>query len=167
MGMLFDTMSAFPRLLAIVLVAVVACAAQARASESCSGFQLVGPPAPNGKLILLEVGINGQRPIPMVLDTGSTTTVLTPAVAKHLHLPSIDGIAGGVGASGAFRASVSVLPTVAVGGALRHHVLVAIADVGQVGHFAGTTIDGLLGYSFLSPYRVSIDYPKQRVCFTH
>lgn len=131
------------------------------ATNRCVAMHLAAPMRP---LVIVPVKLNGKGPFHFVLDTGATTTIVGNATAKKLRLVSLPGVVGGVGAGGSFRAGASMLGSLEIGGAKNAHVLVAVTDLRQLSGFAGTTIDGFVGYNVLKSYRVTVDYPKQRVC---
>jgi predicted aspartyl protease len=113
-------------------------------------------------LLLVPVKIDRQGPFRFVLDTGSTAAVVSNAVAQRLRLRSIG--TRGLGAGGSFAARTSVAASMQVAGSTRYAVLLGVTDLGAISHATGMRIDGLLGYTFLQPYEVTIDYPHHRLC---
>ena len=123
-------------------------------------FTLANPAKP---LILIPVAVNGRGPYSFVLDTGASLTMLSPRLETELGL--VAGIeANGVGAGGALRV---LLHTADISVAAQHlrDVEVAVGDLSAVEKAVGTSLDGILGYNFLSRFAVTIDYEQQVVTF--
>lgn len=128
-------------------------------------------------LVAVPVHINGEGPFELVLDTGSSGTVITPTLAKELGLaqssppcledqaveegrgcsegvcPGVGGVAVGYG---------TTLKQLSVGRTAVENVMAAVIDLRVVSP-KGEKIDyGILGYPFLKNYRLVIDYPRKR-----
>ena len=134
----------------------------ARADEACVPFTTIGP---NGGPGMIEAMLDGRGPFQMVVDTGATMTVISTRAAGVVHPQRVRGTASAIGAGGAFPAYPALLSRLSIGAAERTMVPVAVVDTSRLQGFMEARIDGFLGYSFLSDYRVSIDYPQHRLCF--
>lgn len=114
-----------------------------------------------GYLMVVSVTVNDRGPFRFLVDTGSNTTLIDPALAQELKLEPVDRmILGSVGASTpvvryflqGFRvgeASVSHLETLAV-------------PLPQVRALDGR-IRGVLGMNFLLHFSFLLDYRQQRL----
>lgn len=100
-----------------------------------------------GNTPVIDVTFNGKQTFEMILDTGATTTILTPQMAQMLGIkpegvfladtPSDTGVA--------FQSSR--VPSIAVGGMVAENIDVGISP----------SLDlGLLGQNFFSNYDVTI-----------
>jgi predicted aspartyl protease len=124
------------------------------------GFRLVGGDNP---LILVPANVNDRGPYEFILDTGAGTSLISPRLADRL------GIAGtssrdGAGAGGRVSVSLATASSLAVGGARRAPMPLAItAEVDRIGAAVGQPIDGDIGYDFLKAFRLTIDYRKKVV----
>jgi len=122
----------------------------------------------NEKLIFLDIGIassDGSWTIylPVVLDTGSTTTVLPADVLVNLGydpghpgLPRVRLITG----SGVSYAPSIPLKSLIVGGEKINNVSVLCHDLP-----AEAGIDGLLGLNFLKKFDFTVEYSSGRLRF--
>ena len=120
-------------------------------------FRLASPIKP---LALVPTFVNGRGPFQFALDTGASITVLSPAVASALGVEGAERVSM-TGAGGKLQATVGRIASLAVGGALLDDVNVVVADFLEgLGQAVGTKLDGVVGYSFLRHFRVTIDYPN-------
>ncbi|MFX0170237.1 MAG: aspartyl protease family protein [Candidatus Hodarchaeota archaeon] len=129
-------------------------------------------------LMRVPVYINTQGPFELILDTGSSGTVITPTLATELGItenPSqsseeqqavqAQGCSQGVctGPIGVATGFAATLEKLAVGTATQENVAVGVIDLNVVSP-KGDKIDyGILGYPFLKNYTLIIDYPNRRL----
>jgi predicted aspartyl protease len=129
--------------------------ADTRAARAELPFTLAHPSKP---LILIPVTI-GEREHVFALDTGASTTVVSPEVARA-HAIESTAMPDLTGGGGVLTAAAGVLPMVVVGKARVSRVRVAIVEfLDSLGQALGTRLDGILGTNVLRRFRVSIDYP--------
>ena len=120
-------------------------------------FRLAGPVKP---LVLVPAFVNGHGPHTFVLDTGASSTVLSPGLAAALRIETV-ATEPMTGAGGTLQATLGRVGSLAVGGASLHDVSVAVADfLTELGNVVGERLDGVLGYNFLRHFRVTLDYPN-------
>jgi predicted aspartyl protease len=123
-------------------------------------FRLVGGGQP---LILIPATVNDRGPYDFILDTGAGTSLVSPRLAGDLGVVA-NGRREGAGAGGRVQVEMATLDSLAIGGARRAPMPVAItAEIERIGAATGATIDGDLGYDFLRDFRVTIDYGRQIV----
>jgi predicted aspartyl protease len=113
-------------------------------------------------LLLLRLDVNGKRGN-FIIDTGAVTTVLSHSMAAQLGVnentpgAKVDlGIAG----VGGFEGVVLKLPNVTFKTPKNTEVfpqIVAI-DLKQISKMIGTEVAGILGYDFISDYKLTLDY---------
>lgn len=118
----------------------------------------------NGTEIVLPVSIHGSAPIPLVLDTGASTSLIDLNTVKALDLELTDEhTVSGIGPDAMVAGTVADLSC-------------KIGDLEfKSGSFSSCSLDyikpygekirGLLGYNFLSRFVVEIDYAKKAVRF--
>jgi clan AA aspartic protease (TIGR02281 family) len=99
---------------------------------------------------VVQARINGRETCSLVVDTGATSTVISPRLAERLGIPvqrepgvSLQTVNGEV------RAGWAELETLDVGGN-------TVGPLGVVVHDAVPGADGLLGMNFLRAFRVEI-----------
>jgi hypothetical protein len=111
----------------------------------------------------------GRAPIPcrFVIDTGVRTTLILYRPFAVAHRPfgppgaAINATTGG-GAGGETRGDLGRLASMSIGG-LTIPRPTAICSTDTVGVFAGRDPDGIVGGELLRHYRVTFDYPHQRL----
>ena len=120
-------------------------------------FRLVGGAQP---LIVLPTRFNGGEPIDCVLDTGASHAMLLPALADRLGVAA-DEVKEARGAGGAVRVAIGRARTLAVGAIEARDVPVLISDeLRRISTALGAPLGGGIGYSFLSRYRLTVDYAE-------
>jgi len=123
-------------------------------------LRLASPAKP---LILVDVYANGSGPFQFAIDTGTSTTAMTPELAKQL------GVANspiGAATTGGAHVDVAagVLNSFQVGSARIDNMNVVVADFfTMLSNAIGTKLDGIVGYNFLRNYKVALDYPNERL----
>jgi predicted aspartyl protease len=121
-------------------------------------IRLASPAKP---LILIDVYANGHGPFQFALDTGTSTTAITPELARELAVESRP--IGPVTTGGAqLEVKAGKLTYFQVGGARLDNVAVIVASFFEgLSNAVGVKLDGIVGYNFLRNYKVVIDYPNQ------
>jgi hypothetical protein len=151
-----------PRLTIVALYLAQICASffttsAAAARETAYGTQ---------QLISLDSGrpgimltVNGEGPFLFMIDTATSNTVLTKALASRLHVPKLPGAEFDVvTASGAVRSHFYHVDEMTMAGVTVEGVRVVVFDLPvQFG------IMGALGADFLSNFTVDLDLPRHAV----
>jgi predicted aspartyl protease len=157
--------------IAIALVANVSAICHAQQSETGTDsqpvtvqFDLAHPDKP---LILLDIHINGEGPFRFVLDTGAGRTMISPQLAEKLGIGAEAGAVPGkaTGASGSIDVHATTLQSIRAGDATLDELPAGIMDLEIISKAIETEIDGILGYTFLRQFRVTIDYAAETVTF--
>ena len=120
-------------------------------------IRLASPAKP---LILVDTFVNGRGPFQFAIDTGTSTTAITPELAKEL---AVDGTPVGPVTTGGAHVAVTagMLQTFQVGGAKSNNVQVVVGEFfAMLSEAVGSRLDGIVGYNFLRNYKVVIDYPN-------
>ncbi len=111
--------------------------------------------------------IDGKGPFHFLVDTGAGITVITPQCARRLGLAG-SGVLHATGVGARMSVQRVTLRSVGVADALETNVAAAIIpmppDVTYQGDYG--TIDGMLGYSFLARYAVTVDLRDHRLTLT-
>ncbi len=122
------------------------------ATTRAGAFETVVPLEEARGVWIVAVLLNGARPARFLVDTGSSVTLLSPALGSTLGLglpPSRDPVELQT-LSGLTMGSPARLASLKVGGAELH-------DVPVVLHDPGPGIDGILGNTVLGRYRLTLD----------
>lgn len=130
----------------------------ARGAQTEIPIRLANPAKP---LILVDVHANGRGPFQFAIDTGTSTTTITPEIAKQLGLQTTPVGAGTTGGA-PVDFSAGSLQSFQLGGAKIDGMAVVVADFFEMLSSAiGAKLDGIVGYNFLRNYKVVIDYPGE------
>ena len=121
-------------------------------------IRLASPAKP---LILVDANANGRGPFQFAIDTGTSTTAITPELAKQLGVETSPAGAGTTGGA-PVDFSAGSLQSFQLGGAKIDNMAVVVADFFTMLNAAiGAKLDGIVGYNFLRNYKVVIDYPGE------
>jgi predicted aspartyl protease len=131
-----------------------------RSAQTEIPIRLANPAKP---LILVDVHANGRGPFQFAIDTGTSTTAITPDLAKQLGVETSPVGAGTTGGAPVdFHAGL--LQSFQLGGAKIDNMAVVVADFFEMLSAAvGAKLDGIVGYNFLRSYKVVIDYPGENL----
>src|SRR5205085_1988262 len=131
-----------------------------RDSQTEVPLRLASPAKP---LILVDVHANRKGPFQFAIDTGTSTTAITPELAKHLRVAG-SPIGPGTTAGAHVAVNAGMLDSFMVGGAKVDAMAVVIADFfSTLSEAVGAKLDGIVGYNFLRNYKLVIDYPNERL----
>jgi clan AA aspartic protease (TIGR02281 family) len=110
-----------------------------------------------GEVMVIEATFNKKRPAKLVVDTGSSYTMISSALARDLQIdPSRDPrTIPFQTANGMIEAPLTQLESITVGGMEIPNLTAAIHDA-----VPDPQIAGLLGLNFLSNFRMDIDTQK-------
>jgi predicted aspartyl protease len=134
--------------------------APSRGDAGDVAFRIAGADKP---LVLVQARINGAAPVTFALDTGASSTVISPELAERFGILRGASVAM-MGGGGRVAASFGSLASLGVGAASRRFLDVAVADfLAPLSTAIGEKVEGILGYNFLSGFRVTIDYPAGRL----
>jgi predicted aspartyl protease len=121
---------------------------------------------PGGAFILLPTAVNNHGLFRFLVDTGASSTVISPKLARRLRITGHPVEA--IGVQGGRNAKMATLDSLEAAGQRVEVIAAAIVDVfAYTSQAAGATVNGILGYSFLSQFRVLIDYPRKHIALEH
>ncbi|HKO54834.1 MAG TPA: retropepsin-like aspartic protease, partial [Thermoanaerobaculia bacterium] len=139
-----------------ILIVTLLCIVRAHAAA-------VSVPAKSRDAVpIIEVRINGSRPLWFALDTGSSRMLLDSSLIDSLGLTR--GAPDSIQGAGAGRVAVTSIDdeiTLAVGSLTSRGYHFDATDLSHIG--LRDRIDGILGYDFLERHVVLIDYARSRV----
>jgi predicted aspartyl protease len=118
--------------------------------------------------MVIEVSIDDRGPFSMIVDTGSTSVVITPGVARRLGLAArAAGSATGAG-SGAVSLSTTHLSSVAIGSLVFKNLQSEVLDLSRIQRaFGFPRLDGIIGYDILRRLRVGVDMDAARLTLSY
>ncbi len=114
---------------------------------------------------LVDVWLDGSGPYTFLVDTGASTTVVTPEVAYDLPdgLEASDRTVGDIDGTVIRVEQVLHVAQLGLGPAVIEDVVADVLDLSLVSAASGTTIDGILGFNLFSDVTVTIDYDSERI----
>jgi predicted aspartyl protease len=118
-------------------------------------------------LLLLPLEVNGKRGN-FIVDTGAVTTVLSHSMAAELGVDQNTPGARvnlGIAGVGGFEGIVLKIPNVTFKTPKNSEVFpqVIAIDLKHISKTIGTEVAGIIGYDFLSDYRLTLDYHAGQV----
>jgi predicted aspartyl protease len=129
-----------------------------RSAKAALPIRLASPAKP---LLLIDVRLNGRGPFQFAIDTGTSTTAITPQLAKELGIVS-SPIGPGTTAGAQVDVRAGNIESFQLGGVKIDNMTVVVADFFEMLSAAiGAKLDGIVGYNFLCNYKVAIDYPGE------
>lgn len=129
-----------------------------RTPQTEIAMRLASPAKP---LVIVDVHANGRGPFQFAIDTGTSTTAITPELAKQLGVTS-SPIRPATTGGAHVDVTAGTLKSFQVGGAKIDNMAVVVANFFEMLSTAvGTKLDGIVGYNFLRNYRVVFDYPNE------
>lgn len=129
-----------------------------RAAKTKVPVRLASPAKP---LLLIDVHLNGRGPFQFAIDTGTSTTAITPQLANELGVAN-SPIGTGTTAGAHVDVRAGNIESFQLGGAKIDNMTVVVADFFEMLSAAiGAKLDGIVGYNFLRNYKVAIDYPGE------
>jgi predicted aspartyl protease len=129
-----------------------------RATKTAVPIRLASPAKP---LLLIDVHLNGRGPFQFAIDTGTSTTAITPQLASELGVAN-SPIGTGTTAGAHVDVRAGNIESFQLGGAKIDNMTVVVADFFEMLSAAiGAKLDGIVGYNFLRNYKVAIDYPGE------
>jgi predicted aspartyl protease len=108
--------------------------------------------------MLIDATIDGQGPFTMIVDTGSSSVVITPGVARRLEVVThAAGSATGAG-SGTTAMSSTRLQRLTIGSLWFSDLHAEVIDLSPIQRAIGfPRLDGIVGYDILRRLRVGVD----------
>ena len=111
------------------------------------------PLSGNGRHLIVEARLNSTVSGPMLVDTGASYCVVNPAIARQLDLqPTRLGSVSVATANGKVPADLVELDSVQLAGARLARVQAVVMEAVE------PPLIGVLGLSFLTEFRFSVDY---------
>ncbi len=111
--------------------------------------------------MLVDLVINDHLPARMIVDTGATTVKINVKLLKKLNqnLPANPRKGKAVTAAGVVEAHEVFIEKIDLGGAVKRYVQASYIDE----MYDHPNYDGLLGLSFFSDFKMTIDYDKNEI----
>jgi predicted aspartyl protease len=145
-------------LLSGVLLCNVAANAQADSSETVLPVTLF-----NDYLVIVRGSVGGFEKRNLLIDTGANPTVITPELAKKLHLSGYSEQLQAVGHN--MNSQVVSLPSLQVGPIQVANLRVLVRDLSEFDRKFGLRVDALVGLDVLAHHSFLIDYHQKRMIF--
>lgn len=156
-------------IVASAFLSSVGAAAQTHAQLSVAKLDLGGkrvevPLKIVGRHPIVDVTVNGQGPLPFVLDTAAGMTVIDQKLAEQLGLKSLGSANVGDASKSAGRsADIVTCDSIAIGSARLAGGSAVVLDLEQLFDAEPGYPRGILGISLFSDCLLTLDYPGNRV----
>ena len=114
--------------------------------------------------IFVSCSIDGKGPFSLLIDTGASSVLISPAVSAALGLNVRS--AGTTSGAGSRRARIgrTELAVLTVGAMRFHHVRAVVLDLGEIRRGIGfARFDGIIGFSILHGLRTRVDMDTSRL----
>lgn len=116
-----------------------------------------------GRLLVVPVYLNGEGPFDFLLDTGTNSTVVTPALAARLGLRPSDSVTL-ITVAGQADVPRARLGRVEVGGRAAVDVEALVSGLEPLSEI-DPRVRGVLGQNFLERFNYTLDYDGRAVVF--
>jgi predicted aspartyl protease len=120
----------------------------------------------NEPLIIVDAYVNDKGPFNLVVDTGASMTIISPAVARAAGVNQEGARAKATGATGNLDARVARLKSLKLGSNELNGINVAIMSLATLNRATRLRLGGIIGYNVLKRFQITIDYSVRRILFT-
>jgi hypothetical protein len=117
----------------------------------------------NGFVIMLRGSIADLEDCNLVIDTGTSPTIVDQQVVRRLHIASSRSRLSV--ASGEVASAQAVIPRIEVGPLVKQNVVAAVKDLAAMSNKFHVHIDALVGLDVLAGANLSIDYEHRVLAF--
>jgi hypothetical protein len=128
-------------------------AAHARFTSGNSALNI--PLEIDNNIILMQVGVNGSRPLRFIFDTGASHTIIHSRRAAELGLKPEGEELSGNATGGTIRGRMTSGVSLKAGGAEVSNQQIGLVDFAVP---PGFEFDGVIGYDFINEFVIEIDY---------
>jgi hypothetical protein len=158
------------RLFTVIVLLLTASISKFAIAHSTHKLPITIPIVVADNLVYMQGRINGSRPLSIVLDTGSSLSIVKPVVAQQIGLhPSGSAETSGIGHGGSQTLQFVENARLQLGAG--HSVLglngqrIAILPIGYVDEQAGHPTDAFFGSNVFKNFCVTVDYEGQHAKF--
>jgi len=113
-----------------------------------------------GNHIFVPISINARRPFTALIDTGCSSSLMAPSVAKQLHLTSSGNVSVEGFGGKPFSARRAEVEAVQIGSAAVSHPAFIVVDLGAM------AIETIIGGDVLRRFVVRVDYDARLLTLT-
>jgi hypothetical protein len=144
--------------LLLVITLIVTIPVPARLAAGPGEVRFSGP---DSSIVLVPAHVNGRGPFPLVIDTGSTATMLNEELARQIGLHP-HGIVPIMTVAGAWDLSAGILDELVVSNQRFEQILINWGPLRRL-HFSREEAAGIIGQDILRVTTTTIDYRMKRV----
>jgi predicted aspartyl protease len=118
--------------------------------------------------MFVDAMIDGKGPFAMIVDTGSSSVVITPGIARQLEVVThAAGMASGAG-SGSTALSTTRLQRLSIGALPFDNLRAEVIDLSPIQRAIGfPRLDGIIGYDILRRLRVGVDMDAMQLTLSY
>jgi hypothetical protein len=145
----------------LLSAAVIIASVLAPRAVSASGASEVAVRIDESGTVVVPMTIDGRGPFPVILDTGSTHSVVSGRLAERLGLRLVARTSVLTSTGREWRPVVELLQT-AIGLARSERILASVVPSAELDRLADG-IEGIIGQDFLLPFNYTLDYRGKRL----
>jgi predicted aspartyl protease len=145
------------------LSVLLLCSGAANAQETGLNERVLPVYLVNDYMVIVHGSIGGFEKRNLLIDTGANPTVITPDLAKKLHLSGSTEQLQAVGHN--MNSQVVSLPSLQVGPIQVQNLRVLVQDLTEFDKKLGLHLDGLVGLDVLAHSSFRIDYHAKKMIF--
>ena len=113
--------------------------------------------------VFVEVELGDRKPRLFLVDTGAAVTAVSDRVAQDLNMAVKRQPGSLVGVAGRTTWKAGLLPEISLGRYTLQRIPVAVGVTGVPTQVGLVPLDGILGNDILDHFRVTVDYPANRL----
>lgn len=117
----------------------------------------------NGNLIVVKATIGAVKNVNMILDTGTSPTIVSKEIADRLNLRG--NTESQLTLNGVIQGRSVILSRIQIGGLHSDSIRVGTCDLSFLEQKLGISIAGIAGLDILSASNFTIDYQRKRIVF--
>jgi predicted aspartyl protease len=117
----------------------------------------------NSNLVIVKATVGSARNVNMILDTGTSPSQISKAVADRLNLPGKEETL--LTLKGSIPARSVVLPHIEIGPLHAESVRVLVQNLDFMERSLGMSLGGIIGLDVLSKESFTIDYHSRKITF--
>src|SRR6266498_1149327 len=117
----------------------------------------------NGNLIIVKATVGSVKNVNLILDTGTSPTVINQVMADRLNVRGKSGLLQTL--TGTIRVQSVMLPRIQIGPLHADSIMGVVEDLSFLERSIGISLGGIAGLDILRSSNFAIDYRRQKIIF--
>lgn len=127
------------------------------------GGDVSAPVEFSGNLMFLDATVNGAGPYKFALDTASSTTSISPALASLFPDNLLNATTQITGPSGTVNAALIRIDSLQIGSMAFQNFTATVDDVSSIFSNTSFTVQGIIGIATFQPLVLTLNYPASQI----